>query len=625
MAKTHENLAYAVMLFRSGQLEAAAKIARKLWNREKRNFDALYLLSTVEMHLGDLESAASHLAQASHLNPSAAEVWAVRGNVLLALGQHNEALASFERATEAKHDFFEAHYNRAKLLKELGRTEEALAAYDRTLAIQPRFADALANRGNLLMVLGRFVEAADTFAKLCMLDPDFEYALGNLVHAKQQACFWNGLGERLDELAVRLKAGKPVASPWIMVAAAPDPSLQRRCAEMMVARKFPASLPPLWQGERSAHDRIRVAYVSADFYDHATMHLMAGLFERHDRTRFEISAFSFGPDVVDDVRARIEPSFDRFVDVRMKSDEEVAAEMRRCEIDIAVDLKGFTRDSRTGIFARRPAPVQVNYLGNPGTMGASYIDYLIADRTIIPDDHKPFYTEQIAYLPGSYQVNDARRRIADQVPSRADVGLPADGFVFCCFNRSFKITAEVFSIWMRLLDQVPGSVLWLFDSNSSATRNLQAEAASRGIAPERLIFASRVVADHHLARHRLADVFLDTLPCSAHTTASDALWAGLPVLTCMGTTFAGRVSASLLNAVGLPELVTHSLDEYETLALALTRDRDRLVGLRAALSNNLATAPLFDTDLTCRHLEAAYVTMWERHRRGEAPTSFSVA
>lgn len=625
MAKTHENLAYAVMLFRSGQLEAAAKIARKVWIREKRNFDALYLLSTVEMHLGNLESAASHLAQACRLNPRAAEVWAVRGNVLLALGQHDEALASFERATEAKDDFFEAHYNRAKLLKELGRTEEALAAYDRTLAIQPRFADALANRGNLLMVLGRFVEAADTFAKLCMLDPDFEYALGNLVHAKQQVCSWNGLGERLDELAERLKAGKPVASPWVMVAAAADPSLQRRCAETVVARKFPASFPPLWQGERSAHDRIRLAYVSADFYDHATMHLMAGLFERHDRTRFEISAFSFGPDVVDDVRARIEPSFDRFVDVRMKSDEEAAAEMRRCEIDIAVDLKGFTRDSRTGIFARRPAPVQVNYLGNPGTMGASYIDYLIADRTIIPDNHKPFYTEQIAYLPGSYQVNDARRRIADQVPSRAHVGLPADGFVFCCFNRSFKITAEVFSIWMRLLDQAPGSVLWLFDSNSSATRNLRAEAASRGIAPERLIFAPRVAADHHLARHRLADVFLDTLPCSAHTTASDALWAGLPVLACMGTTFAGRVSASLLNAVGLPELVTHSLDEYETLALALTRDRDRLARLRAALSNNLATAPLFDTDVTCRHLEAAYVTMWERHRRGEAPTSFSVA
>jgi predicted O-linked N-acetylglucosamine transferase (SPINDLY family) len=299
---------------------------------------------------------------------------------------------------------------------------------------------------------------------------------------------------------------------------------------MVVARKFPASLPPLWQGERSEHHRIRVAYVSADFYDHATMHLMVGLFERHDRSRFEISAFSFGPDVVDSLRARIEPSFDRFVDVRMKSDEEAASEMRRCEIDIAVDLKGFTRDSRTGIFARRPAPLQVNYLGHPGTMAAPYMDYLIADRTVIPDDHKPFYTEKIVHLPGSYQANDDRRRIADEIPWRLDAGLPADGFVFCCFNRSFKITPEVFSIWMRLLKELPGSVIWLFDSNTIATRNLRSEAASRGIAPERLIFASRLPAHQHLMRHRLADLFLDTLPCNAHTTASDALWAGLPVL-----------------------------------------------------------------------------------------------
>jgi protein O-GlcNAc transferase len=624
MTKSQDSLEYAIMLFRAGQLKDAAKLAQRISNREKRNFEALYLLGTAEMHLGELTAAAAHLSRAARLKPGAADVWAVRGNVLVALGDFEEALASFAEAVKAKPDFCEVHYNRGKLLKELGRTEEALASYEQALAIQPRFADALANRGNLLMVLGRYAEAIDAFAKLCQLEPDFEYALGNLIHAKQQICSWQGLEPMLVQLALGLAAGKPVASPWMLVAATADPSLQRRCAEGVVARKFPATANPLSRGTRYAHERIRIAYVSADFYDHATMHLMAGLFERHDRSRFEIVAFSFGPNVVDPMRRRLEPAFDRFIVAAQKTDDEIASDIRALEIDIAVDLKGFTRDSRTGIFARRPAPVQVNYLGHPGTMGAPYIDYIIADRCVIPEQHKAFYSEKIVYLPDSYQANDNTRRIAETVPSRSEAGLPADGFVFCSFNRSYKITPELFSLWMRLLERTPGSVLWLFETNEAASANLRSEAARCGIEPERLVFAQRLPPEHHLARHRLADLFLDTIPCNAHTTASDALWAGLPVLSCVGTTFAGRVSMSLLHAVGLGELVTRSLEEYEALALALTHDRDRLAQLKAKLAANNRSAPLFDTEGITHHLEAAYTKMWDIQQRGEPPASFSI-
>ena len=353
--------------------------------------------------------------------------------------------------------------------------------------------------------------------------------------------------------------------PWISYA-------RRRPGLPNAARDRPRRFG---SGERYRHDRIRVAYLSADYHSHATSQLAAGLFDTHDKNRFETVAISFGPDDTSAMRGRLMRAFDRFIDVRDKSDGAAAALIREMEIDIAVDLKGFTQDGRPGILALRPAPVQVNYLGHPGTMGARYIDYLIADRRIVPDGHERHYSEKIVYLPDSYQANDRKRRIAERTPTRADEGLPETGFVFCSFNGSFKITPELFDIWMRLLKAVEGSVLWLLDDNPAAVRNLKREAEARGVSTQRLIFAPRRPVEEHLARHRLADLFLDTLPCNAHTTASDALWAGLPVLTCTGDTFAGRVAASLLSAVGLPELITDSLPSYEALAMKLARDPRR--------------------------------------------------
>jgi protein O-GlcNAc transferase len=361
------------------------------------------------------------------------------------------------------------------------------------------------------------------------------------------------------------------------------------------------------------------------FRVHPLSFLTAGLFERHDRARFETIAVSLGPDTPTPIRSRVQAAFERFIDVRPSTDREVARMLVEWEVDIAVDLNGFTANARTGIFGLRPAPVQVSYLGYPATMGAPYIDYIVADDEVIPPEHRPYYTEKIVYLPDTYQVSDCDRRIAERTPTRAELGLPEQGFVFCCFNNNYKITPTMFDGWMRLLAKVEGSVLWLFEGNAAVSRNLRREAAARGIAPERLVFAQRVALDEHLARHRRADLFLDTLPYNAHTTANDALWAGLPVLTCRGTTFAGRVAASLLRAIGLPELITGSLPEYEALALQLATDSALLAGIRDRLARHRDRYPLFDTDRFRRHLEAAYVEMWERYQRAEPPASFAVA
>ncbi|MBK9656187.1 MAG: hypothetical protein IPO66_12260 [Rhodanobacteraceae bacterium] len=402
------------------------------------------------------------------------------------------------------------------------------------------------------------------------------------------------------------------------------PQAQLRCAEIYVRDKWPPSPNLPWPVRDCVDQRIRVAYVSADFHSHATAALMAGLFELHDRERFEVFAISYGPDDGSPMRARLQRAFERFVDVREDSDEQIAQKMRALGIDIAIDLKGYTAQARPGIFARRAAPIQVNYLGFPGTLGASCIDYIIADAWVAPAAHADCFRERVVTLPGSYQVNDGRRRVAQTKPSRGQAGLPERAFVFCCFNNNYKISPSVFDVWMRLLRQRPGSVLWLLDDNRHAKENLRAEAWARGIESQRLVFAPRSDLPDHLARHQLADLFLDTLPCNAHTTASDALWAGLPLLTCVGETFAGRVAASLLAAVGLEQLITHSLGEYEALAIELSQDHDRLAQLREHLRLRASTSPLFDTALFRQRMEAALLLMHQRHQRGEPPAAFAV-
>jgi predicted O-linked N-acetylglucosamine transferase (SPINDLY family) len=458
---------------------------------------------------------------------------------------------------------------------------------------------------------------------LLVRDPGHVYSAGNLVFCKLQCCDWGSFEDDRKTILARLRAGQRVVPPVLSAALLDSPSDQLVAAQMVAHDRFPTG-PVLWRGEAYSHHRIRVAYVSADFHAHATAVLMAGVFEHHDRAKFETFAISFGRDDGSPSRARLRKGVERFLDVRGQSDADIARLMRGLEIDIAVDLKGYTSEARPAVFSLRPAPVQVNYLGFPGTMGAPFMDYLIADPIVVPETDKPFYSEQIVRLPDTYQANDGTREISDAPVDRARAGLPPSGFVFCCFNNSYKIQPAVFDVWMRLLNSVQESVLWLLADNDAATNNLKREASKRDIDPDRLVFAPRCPLPEHLARHRLADLFLDTLPYNAHTTASDALWAGLPVLTCKGRTFAGRVAASILHAAGFPELVTESLEDYEALAMHLARDRAVLAKMKSRLAAERATMTLFDAAHFTRNLEAAYATMHERRARNLPPEGFAV-
>jgi protein O-GlcNAc transferase len=546
-----------------------------------------------------------------------------RGVVLRELKRPAEALASYDRALAIKPDYVEALNNRGSALRDLKQPAEALASHEIALAIEPDHADALCNRGIALRELKRPAGALASFERALALEPDHRYAFAGVAYAALATCDWARAGIIGGELVHRIAQDSAIVPPFTLLGYSNDESLLLQCARKSLTEEIAVPAQPLWRGESRQHGKLRIAYLSSDFRRHAVASLFAQLFELHDRARFEIVGISFGPDDQSDMRARLVRGFDQFHDVRSRDDGDVANLLHRMEVDIAVDLNGRTEEARLGILARRPAPVQATYLGYPGTTGADFIDYVIADPTVLPLDQQPFYTERIVQLPECYQVNDSSRKIAADTPARREAGLPGHGFVFCCFNNNFKITAPVFDIWMRLIGQVEGSVLWLLQDDA-ARENLTRAAAARGIDPAHLVFADRREPEAHLARHRLADLFLDTLPYNAHTTASDALWAGLPVLTCKGAGFAGRVAASLLHAVGLPELVTNDLREYEALALRLAADASLLRGLRQRLEQNRSSCPLFDTDRSRRHLESAYTTMWEIHQRGESPRSFSV-
>jgi protein O-GlcNAc transferase len=615
----------AVALHRQGQLAQAESSYRTILERAPNQFDALHFLGVIEYQRKHYEAAVQLIGRALKVDPKFPSAHSNLGVALRDLNRHEEALASYDRALALLPDYAEAQNNRGNALHDLKRHEEALASFDRALALKPDYADALNNRSNVLHDLKRHDEAAKALEQLLGAKPDFDYARGKRLSQQLHCCDWQGYAGNVELIVSAVAAGKRAASPFIFLSVSGSAGNQLQCARIFNQDKYPAVMPALWQGVRYEHDRIRIAYLSADFRNHATAYLMAGLFEAHDKARFETTALSFGPDIKDEMRTRLDDSFARFIDVRDKSDHGTALLLRELEIDIAVDLKGYTQDCRPGILAFRPAPIQINYLGYPGTMGAHDIDYIIADRIVIPEDQHSHYAEKVVSLPDSYQPNDRKRRISEHTPTRVEAGLPETGFVFCSFNYNYKIVPPVFEVWMRLLHAVEGSVLWLLADNPAAVRNLQREAKNRGIAPARLVFAPRMKADDHLARHRLADLFLDTLPINAHTTASDALWVGLPVVTCLGSAFAGRVAASLLNAVGLPELIGSDLADYEAVALELARNTDMLAAIRARLAQNRATSPLFDTDRYRRHIESAYETMWQRYQRGEPPASFAVA
>jgi protein O-GlcNAc transferase len=571
------------------------------------------------------EEALRLCERAIQIKPDMPEAYNNLGGALRRLGRYAEAVGAIENALRLRPRYAAAYSNLANILLGNNQTEDAIAYCDQAISIDPLLAEAHEQRGGALSKLGRPEEAVPSLLRVLELAPDFDFTAGALAGARMACCDWSDYEASRDRIVAGVEAGKAVVQPFTLLAMNDSPELHLKAARILAADRMPPNCRSSWSGRKYRHQRIRVAYLSADFHQHATALLMAGLFEQHDRDRFEITAISFGPEDSGPMRQRLQKTFDRFVDVRNESDAQVASLMQSLEIDIAVDLMGYTGDSRPAILARRPAPIQVSYIGYPGTMGLEQIDYLLADPTVLPQELQAHCTEAVVYLPDCYQVTDSKRPIAERAPTRAEAGLPESGFVFCCFNNNYKLTPAIFAIWMQLLQRVPDSVLWLLGDNSAAIRNLRAEAERRGVSAERLVFAPRMDSPEHLARHRLADLFLDTLPYNAHTTSSDALWAGLPVLTCLGQAFPGRVAASIVRAAGLPDLVTNSLDEYADKAIELATHPERLREVRDRLVHNRARCRLFDTARFCRNLESAYTTMLQRYETGLAPETFAVA
>jgi predicted O-linked N-acetylglucosamine transferase (SPINDLY family) len=637
-----------------GDYQHAVRLYDGFIERNPDHADAHYKRAVAFNALGKLQSALSDYERAIALNPRHAYAFCNRGSVLERMDRKEDAVRSYDAALAIDPKDHLAHYNRGTVLKQLGRPLEALGSFDKAILMKPDYAEAYVNRGNVLQEMWRHEEAIQSFARAIELKPifaeafqgrgaslrqlkrlqaaidDFGQALalnprqkfltGMRRYLQMQICDWSAFDADMRQLTADVQAGLPVGAPLPMLTLTDEASLHKIAAELWIRSECSSSsvLGPIESRRRG--EKIKIGYFSPDFRNHPVSQLTTDLFERHDRERFELTAFALGPPVHDTMRTRLQSLFDAFIDVQNQSDLEVASLARRLEIDIAVDLGGLTENCRTKIFALRAAPIQISFLGYPGTMGADFIDYLIADRMVVPESQQAHYSEKIIYLPGCYLPSDLIRPPGVNPFTRKELGLPENAFVFCCFNNTGKLMPDTFESWTRILRQVEDSVLWLPNSNAAATDNLRREITRRGIAPERLIFASRIdsLAEHR-ARLGHADLFLDTFPYNAHATALDAVWAGLPMVTRMGESFAARVAASLLTAIGLPEVITTSAEHYEELAVQLARDPGRLADLRAKLLRNRSATQAFDVPRFAANLESAYRVAFERYLQGSSP------
>lgn len=659
MAPTTDLFQSAFAAFRQGQFEPAERALRKLLRREPKHLGALNVLAIVLVSLkrhaeaepflkaalrldarSDVtfynyglvlkalhrpEEALQRLTEALALNPANAETLNSRGTVLNELSDYAAALADFDRALAIDPRYGAAHFNRSKSLVELKRHDEALAACDAALALQPDMAEAWFGRGFIFARLRRPADAVTAYRRALQMAPDLPRLKGNLLHQAMLICDWSDVSRLANDIEADLRAGKLAAEPFGWQGIATSEASLQRCSDLTSAAEYGRTFPAATaKSSATAGGRIRVGYLSGEFREQATALLLVGVLERHDKDAFEIVAIDNGFDDGSATRRRVIDAVDRIIDISAMSDPQAAAAIRAQGIDILVNLNGYFGGHRNGVFARRAAPIQVNYLGFPGTIG-SFMDYIIADAEVIPAEHRRFYNEKVAWLPHCYQATDDRRQIAPRAFTRGELGLPSHGFVFCCFNNAYKITPGTFDSWMRIMSGVDGSVLWLLDDHEAAVANLRREAERRGIDPARLVFAPRLLPAEHLARHRCADLFLDTLPYNAHTTASDALWAGLPLLTCRGDTFAGRVAASLLHALDLPELVARDREQFESRAVELALSPCALGDIRAKLAAHRGTKPLFDTAQLTAHIEDAFRMMHRRQQAGLAPQHLAVA
>jgi predicted O-linked N-acetylglucosamine transferase (SPINDLY family) len=623
-ARAHCNLGNAQQEL--GRMDEALASYRRAWTLKPDYALAWRNGGNLLKQLHRPQEALACFERVARILPKDTQALTACGNLLLGLSRPDAAAAYFDKALALDPKLLEALNNRGIALMALDDPAAALLCFDRALALSAQLAEAWSNRGEALRRLHQYADAAKSYARLLEIAPQTELARGKLLGTKLLACDWSDHESQRSELARRVVGGERACAPFEFLAVSGSPPEQLACARAYCAQIRPAlgtDATPRWQGPAHDGGKIRLAYVSGDFGNRPVSHLLAGVIEQHDRARFETIAVSLRPEDPSETGQRIKRGFNRFIDVSRRSDREVVELMRELDIHVAIDLMGYTHGARPAIFGARAARIQISYLGMPATTGSGWIDYLIADDFVIPEATRGHYSEKIIALPHCFQPNDDGRAVA-AAPTRAEMGLPDQGFVFCCFNNSYKINPPVFDIWCRCLSARPGSVLWLVADAPEVETNLRREAERRGVDAQRIVFADRVPYAAHIGRQVLADLFLDTLPFNAGATASDALWAGLPVLTCAGDAFVSRMAGSLLRAIGLPELVTTSLEAYEQCALQLSAGGPELASLRARLGSACANRPLFDARRFCRQLEAAYGEVWERHRQGLEPADLAL-
>ena len=614
-----------VNLLESGHFEKAEKQFNQSLHHLPDRVSTLTNLSATQIKLTKYSEAKNSSEKALALEPENAEAYLNLGLIAKEEGLLILAIEYFSKAQDINPIITQGCLNKGAALKDLKRYDEALAAYEKALTINPNYAEAWSNKGVVYGDLKRYDEALAAYEKALQLKPSPNYLLGQYIHTKMLVGNWIGMDSLVNTLSMGIASGLKVGSPFVVLSVLDEPKLHLETSKIWIDHKCPSNLS-LQLIHKKPHSKIRIGYFSADFGDHPVSHLTSELFKLHNREYFEVIALSLKNAGKNDlIREKLIHNFDQFIDVDNKSDFEIAQLSRDMEIDIAIDMGGHTQGARTGIFSYRAAPIQVNYLGYPGTIGADYIDYIIADHIVIPESNRPYFTEKIAYLPDTYMVDDRTRKISQKEFTREDFGLPSDGIVFCAFNNSYKFNRQLLESWARILAKVPNSILWISENSPFFRRNMLDAFINLGVDLNRIIFAKRLEsAQDHLKRHQLADLFLDTSPYNAHTTAVDALRAGLPIVTLLGNAFAGRVAASLLTAIGLQRLITNTCEEYESLVIELATRPQQLKELKEQLQTKLTTASLFNTPLFVKNIEAAYTEMYKRYQNGLGPDHIDI-
>ena len=617
--------AEALALINKRHFNDAKKIFSEILKNEPNNFAAYNNLGNIYFILGNLDSALQNYDNAIKLKKDFADAFNNKGNVLIKLNKKKDAIESYQKAIQFNKAHFQAYYNLGAALKEQKKFELAVENYKKAKKLKPDYLEVYIGLGNLYLEIKNNNLALECFEDAIKIKPNHNFLLGNILHTKLKLCMWDDIDKNIKDLEEQVLRLNKISLPFPLLTFNNSLKLQKICSQIWSQHQvlnYKKILGPI--SKKETNKKIKIGYYSADFHDHATSNLMVNLFELHDRSKFEIVGFYFGPESQHEMHKRVSNAFDQFINVKLKTDREITQLSRELDIDIAIDLMGFVKNNRFKIFIEKCAPIQVNYLGYPGTLSADFFDYIIADEILIPKESQEYYSEKIVYLPNTYQPNDQKKQISKKIFKREEIGLPKNNFVFCSFNQSSKILPKTFDVWMRILKKVNRSVLWLLESNINTRENLKDQANRRGIDPSRLIFAERLPPEEHLARHKAADLFIDTFPYNAHTTCSDALWAGLPVLTLQGETFASRVASSLLNAIGLSELITKNSYEYEKKAIELGNDLSKVVGLKEKIENNKLTKPLFNTKLFTSHIEKAYLEMHKRYNENKKPENIEI-